>query len=87
MFDIEYFESSYFYDQYILALLILPKDGVFNRVKLKCWKCYSDGNRLGPSHYNPFLDTRVSQGKISGRYNQLVLRQSYCGELVFVDRP
>ena len=58
MTDIDDFESSYAYDQYILASLMLPKDYGFNRAKVDIRKHNSDGIILGSRHSNSFLDDR-----------------------------
>ena len=64
--DIEDFESSDAYYNYISALLMLPKEGWLDRSKVKSCKRFSDEFILGDSHYNSLLDTRVYKVEFQG---------------------
>ena len=55
--DIEDFESTDSYDQYILASAILPKDDGFAKALVTRQKRDLDGNIMGSHHSNPLLDT------------------------------
>ena len=57
--DVEEFESTDAYDQYISALVLLPKDDGYARALVMCRKRDSDRNIIGSRHSNPLLDTRV----------------------------
>ena len=57
--DVEDFEYTDVFDQYILASVMLLKDYGFARALVKKRNRDSDGNIMVSYHYNPLLDTCV----------------------------
>ena len=57
--DVEYFESTDAYDQYISALAMLPKDDGFARELIMSCKQDSYGNIMVSRHSNPLIDICV----------------------------
>ena len=57
--DVEDFEYTNVFDQYILASVMLLKDYGFARALVKKRNRDSDGNIMVSYHYNPLLDTCV----------------------------
>ena len=59
MTDVEDFESTGAYDQYILETVMLPKDDGFSRALFMKQKRDSDANIIVYCHSNPVLDNIV----------------------------
>ena len=57
--DVENFESTDAYDQYILVSVMLQKNDGFYRALVMVRKRDFDGNIMGSCHSNPLLDTCV----------------------------
>ena len=65
--DVEYFESTDAYDQYILALVMLTKYDGFDRALVTRRKQDSNGNIIGSCHSNLFLDNLVYELQFNDR--------------------
>ena len=70
--DVEYFESTDAYDQYILASVMIPKGRGFARALVTRRKRNLDRKIIVSCHYNPLLDTRIYERSISGWIDQQI---------------
>ena len=82
MTDVEDFESTGAYDQYILETVMLPKDDGFSWALFMKQKRDSDANIIGYCHSNPFLDNivykvRFQDGLISKYGANLIAENIY----------